>query len=186
MFNLLGPLLSLLILIFGALNGALMLASPITYRRLSYRVTYWPYRLLHRTAEIPVVDHARGPDLLTRLQGLGIFMMSGLMAGLMFNILMREGPKSTPASVGTVRQTVHRGGIWSSIPFSLFFIAMGVLLLLRPEITHHWAEMRMGKFERQPTRKSLRIGSGILAICLIASGLLGIWFGVRCAVTACQ
>jgi hypothetical protein len=186
MFNLLGPSLSILILIFGALNGALMLASPATYRRLSFRIAYWPYRILHRSAEIPVASGARGPDFLYRLQGLGIFTAFSFGAGLMFKMLMREARQATPASVATLPHAVRTGGIWSSIFLGLIFIATGVLLLVKPEIGQYWTEMRMGKLEPKPTRKNLRIGSGILALCLFAFGLLAIWFGARCVVTACQ
>jgi hypothetical protein len=185
MSNLMGFSLSLLILIFGALNGALMLTSPATYRRLSFRITYWPYRLLHRTSQIPVASSTRGPDFLYRLQGLGIFTVFSCMAGLMFKMVMREAQGATPAFV-RLPPTAHAGGIWSSIVLGLVFVATGVVLLLKPEIAQHWAEMRMGKLEPRPTRRDLRIASGVLAFCSIAFGLLAIWFGTRCAVTACK
>ena len=178
--------LSLLVLIFGALNGAVMLVSPATHRRLSFQVTYWPYRLLHRTAEIPEASGAHGPEFLYRLQGLGIFTGFSLGAGLMFKMVIREAQNATPASVATLPPPGHTGGIWSSVFFGLIFIATGVVLLLKPEVSVYWAEMRMGKFKPKPTRKDLRVGSGMLALCSIAFGLLAIWFGVRCVVTACQ
>lgn len=179
MSDLLGFSLSLLFLIFGALNGALMLASPATYKRLSYRVAYWPYRLLHRAVEGPVPSRAGGPDLLYRLQGLGIFTVFSCGVALMLKMMMREVKKAPPASVATLPQAAHTGGIWPSVFLGLVFIAMGLLLLIKPEIAHHWTEMRMGKLEPKPSRKKLRIGAGILALCMIAFGLLAIYNGVR-------
>ena len=186
MSNLMGFSLSLLILIFGALNGALMLTSPAAYRRLSFRITYWPYHLLHRTSQIPVASSTRGPDFLYRLQGLGIFTVFSCMAGLMFKMVIREAQGATPASAPTLPPSAHSGSIWSSAFLGFFFIVTGVLLLLKPEIAQHWAEMRMGKLEPRPTRRGLRIASGVLAFCSIAFGLLAIWFGTRCAVTSCK
>lgn len=186
MFKLLGPSLSLLVLIFGALNGALMLASPATYRRLSFWVTYWPYRILHRTGEIPVVTGVRGRDFLYRLQGLGIFIVFSFMAGLMCKMLVREAQGAMPAPVPAIPQPPHAGGIWSPIFLGLVFIATGVVLLIEPEINQHWAEMKMGKFEPKPSRRYFQIGSRIFALCLIGFGLLVSWSGVRCIVIACH
>lgn len=177
---------TLALLIFGAVNGAVMLISPVTSRRVNLWVTYRPDCLARGSEDRPTEDAVRGPEFQFRLRGLLIFLISSYLAGEVIDVVIPGIWKPPVAPTRALPQTTSPNDIWPQIFMGLIFITLAFWLLLKPEIVHHWTLDRMGKSRKEPTRKQIRTGAGILALCSLAVGSYILWVGLKCIMVACR
>jgi LPXTG-motif cell wall-anchored protein len=177
---------ALALLIFGAATGALMLMSPATSRRFNYWLTYWPYFLAHGSEERPTEDASRGPEFQYRLRGLLMFLMFSYLAGEVLYVAISGIGMAPAATTRALPQTGSANDLWPQIFMGLIFVSFAFWLLLKPETAHRWALDRLGRLRKEPTRREIRIGAGILALGFLAFGLHILWVGLKCTIIACR